>query len=244
VARAALLTAGQARAGHPSRRDSPPRKGVDLPGPTVSFGATRSGQRISLQGRPVELASFKTGRSSLAEPNDRCPGAQSPPGPGHKRAPANGCFRASAQGEHETQQRCCAPAQGRQHRSTSIRPLSGPSNGRDSAEISLAAAERGSLFEPGTSAGLALRFRLPFALTPLPLVPGQRSRGGMALYRHLNEINRVFVLAFGPKAARHGPRPHHFDTLSSPGAPFMSRCVDDVEIMISKVSTYGAALKR
>jgi hypothetical protein len=31
------------------------------------------------------------------------------------------------------------------------------------------------------------------------LVFGQRSRGCMALYRHLNEINRVFVLAFGSK---------------------------------------------
>ncbi len=34
------------------------------------------------------------------------------------------------------------------------------------------------------------------------LLIGQRSRGRMALYRRLNEINRVFLLAY--EAARHG----------------------------------------
>lgn len=36
----------------------------------------------------------------------------------------------------------------------------------------------------------------------------------------------------------------HLLTLSSPGVPFMSRRVEDVETMINNVSTYGAALKR
>jgi len=36
----------------------------------------------------------------------------------------------------------------------------------------------------------------------------------------------------------------HLLTLSSPGVPFMTRRVEDVETMINNVSTYGAALKR
>ena len=41
-----------------------------------------------------------------------------------------------------------------------------------------------------------------------------------------------------------GRPPFYFVTLSSPGVPFISLRVEDVEIIMNKVRAYGAALKR